>query len=254
VRNYILSSTQIMTSKTFTYDYEKSYTELINKIIDKLFDVYKKHNDFDITWLYDSKDDFIQEYVETRPEEAKEVIDKYGIFNAIRYYNESGSYSHGEFEIEDDDKDCYEALYYAFIDKFIIERETELIEKVHEKIKNHKQTTYHYKYKESYEQLVDEIIRDYYNEEEHKDDDSWYCDALHEVIDCYVSRYGEEAREVVEKYGVFKAIEEYENEYGKFEIDKCENCNYMKLYYNLINTFIMENYREKLESPPTEDE
>ena len=90
--------------------------------------------------------------------------------------------------------------------------------------------------------------------EEHKDDDTWFYDALHEVIDCYVSRYDEEAREVVEKYGVFKAIKDYENEYGEFEIDKCENCNYMKLYYHLIYDFIMENYREKLESPPTEDE
>lgn len=114
--------------------------------------------------------------------------------------------------------------------------------------------TFHYKYEESYKQLVDEIINDYYDEEIHKDDDTWYYDALHEVVNCYVSRYDEEAREVVEKYGVFKAIEDYENEYGKFEIDKCENCNYMKLYYHLIYNFIMENYREKLESPPTEDE
>lgn len=114
--------------------------------------------------------------------------------------------------------------------------------------------TFYYKYEESYEQLVDEIIRDYYNEEIHKDDDTWYYDALHEVIDCYVSRYDEEAREVVEKYGVFKAIKDYENEYGNFEIDKSEHKNYMRLYYHIIYDFIMENYREKLESALTDDE
>ena len=61
-------------------------------------------------------------------------------------------------------------------------------------IKNDNKKPFHYQYEESYEQLVDEIINDYYNEEEHKGDDTWYYDALHEVIDSYVCRYDYEAK------------------------------------------------------------
>lgn len=122
-------------------------------------------------------------------------------------------------------------------------------------IKNDNKKPFHYQYEESYEQLVDEIINDYYNEEEHKGDDTWYYDALHEVIDSYVCRYDYEAKEVVDKYGVFNAISDYNDEgMGDFEIDESATKNYMKLYYILIYRFIMDNYTEKLESVSTKDE
>jgi hypothetical protein len=96
---------------------------------------------------------------------------------------------------------------------------------------------FHYEYAESYDQLVNEI-KEHYDKEE-------YYDALHEVIDNYVTKYDYEAKEVIDKYGVFKIIEEYENQYGDFEIDKSEMKNYMKLYYILIYNYIMENYMEE---------
>ena len=115
--------------------------------------------------------------------------------------------------------------------------------------------TFTYQYEESYEELVDQIINDYYNEEKHKGDDTWYYDALHDVIDSYVCRYDYEAKEVVDKYGVFNAISDYNDEgIGDFEIDESATKNYMKLYYILIYRFIMDNYTEKLESVSTKDE
>lgn len=105
---------------------------------------------------------------------------------------------------------------------------------------------FHYEYAESYDELVNEI-KEHYNKEEHYGDDTWYYDAKHEVIDNYVTKYDYEAKEVVSKYGVFKLIEEYESQYGDFEIDKSEYKNYLVLYYVLIDNYIMDNHIEKLE-------
>jgi hypothetical protein len=87
----------------------------------------------------------------------------------------------------------------------------------------------------------------YYEKEEHFGDDTWFYDAKHEVIDNYVVKYDYEAKEVVDKYGVFKLIQEYENQYGEFEIDKNELNNYMKLYFLLIDNYIMDYHIQKLE-------
>ena len=105
---------------------------------------------------------------------------------------------------------------------------------------------FHYEYAETYDNLLDDIHK-YYNKEEHYGDDTWYYDAKHEVIDNYVTKYDYEAKEVVSKYGVFKLIEEYESQYGDFEIDKSEYKNYLVLYYVLIDNYIMDNHIEKLE-------
>lgn len=111
---------------------------------------------------------------------------------------------------------------------------------------------FHYEYAETYDNLVDEI-NEYYDKAEHYGDDTWYYDAKHEVIDNYVSNNDYEAKEVVNKYGVFKLIQEYENEYGKFDIDKNELKNYMTLYYILIDNYIMENHFRELEQISKED-
>ena len=111
---------------------------------------------------------------------------------------------------------------------------------------------FHYEYAETYDNLVDEI-NEYYDKAEHYGDDTWYYDAKHEVIDNYVSNNDYEAKEVVNKYGVFKIIQEYSNEYGEFVIDKCELTNYMKLYFHLINQYIMDNHFRELEQISKED-
>ena len=111
---------------------------------------------------------------------------------------------------------------------------------------------FHYEYAESYDNLVDEI-NEYYNKEEHFGDDTWYYDAKHEVIDNYVTKYDYEAKEVIDKYGVFKIIQEYKDEYGDFEIDKNDTKNYMCLYYFLIDNYIMENHIKELEQLCIED-
>ena len=106
--------------------------------------------------------------------------------------------------------------------------------------------SFSYKYSQSYDDLIDDIIM-YYEKEEHFGDDTWFYDAKHEVIDNYVVKYDYEAKEVVDKYGVFKLIQEYENQYGEFEIDKNELNNYMKLYFLLIDNYIMDYHIQKLE-------
>ena len=111
---------------------------------------------------------------------------------------------------------------------------------------------FHYEYAEAYDNLLDDIHK-YYNKEEHYGDDTWYYDAKHEVIDNYVSNNDYEAKEVVNKYGVFKLIQEYENQYDEFVIDKCELTNYMKLYFHLIDNYIMENHIKDLENLCIED-
>ena len=100
--------------------------------------------------------------------------------------------------------------------------------------------------------LLDEI-HTYYDKHEHYDDDTWYYDAKHEVIDNYVTNHDYEAKEVIDKYGVFKIIQEYTDEYGEFVIDKNEKKNYMCLYYHLIDKYIMENHIKELEQLCKED-
>jgi hypothetical protein len=111
---------------------------------------------------------------------------------------------------------------------------------------------FHYEYAECYDKLVDKI-NEYYNKEEHFGDDTWYYDAKHEVIDCYVSKYDYEAKEVIDKYGVFKIIREYSDFYGEYDIDESDRKNYMRFYFHLIDRYIMDNYLNELESISKDD-
>ena len=113
--------------------------------------------------------------------------------------------------------------------------------------------SFFYEYSKSYDELIDDIIS-CYNKKEHYGDDCWFYDFKHQFIDEYVVKYDYEAKEVVNKYGVFELIEEYENQYGKFVIDKNELKNYLVLYYVLIDNYIMENHIEKLEKECKNDD
>ena len=113
--------------------------------------------------------------------------------------------------------------------------------------------SFFYEYSKSYDDLINDIIS-CYDKKKHYGDDTWYYDFKHQFIDEYVVNYDFEAKEVVNKYGVFKLIEEYENQYGKFEIDKSEYKNYLVLYYVLIDNYIMENHIDKLEQECKNDD
>jgi len=59
-----------------------------------------------------------------------------------------------------------------------------------------------------------------------------------EAIDEYVSKYDYEMEEIVNSYGVFKAIRSYQKEYGEFIIDS--GCNFK--YYNQLGYLVIEEY------------
>ena len=104
-----------------------------------------------------------------------------------------------------------------------------------------------------YDQILS-AVKEHFDEEKHMGDENWFCDAIHEEIDAYVVKYDYEAKEVVLKYGVFKAISLYEEEYGDFEIDKNDyDKNYLKLYYVIIEEEFMRRYRDELEDMANED-
>ena len=96
-------------------------------------------------------------------------------------------------------------------------------------------------------QIFKSILK-HYDQEEHEGDDNWHCDARHEEIDAYCVRYDYEAKEIVDKYGVFKAIKLYQDQYGEYVIDDNEHKNYMLLYYLIIEEQLMDDYQEKLEN------
>ncbi len=97
-----------------------------------------------------------------------------------------------------------------------------------------------------YEQILS-AVKEHYNIEEHIGDVCWFHDALHEEIDAYVVKYYYEAKQVVLKYDVFKAISLYEELYVEFEIEETPRKNYLKLYCAIIKDEFMSRYRDELE-------
>ena len=64
--------------------------------------------------------------------------------------------------------------------------------------------------------------------------DEWYeefYDEIHMIIDTYVCNESINViRKSVNDYGVFKAIRDWEFEYGDFEFDEDEEMNYKELF------------------------
>lgn len=71
-----------------------------------------------------------------------------------------------------------------------------------------------------------------------------YYDNIHDAVNDYVVHYDYEIKEIVDKYGVFKAIQLRKDSYGEFEIDKNENKNYMTLGYVIISEEVKNKYPE----------
>jgi len=96
-------------------------------------------------------------------------------------------------------------------------------------------------------EIFKSIIKQY-NYNEHKDDDSWYYDIKHEVIDEYCMKYDYQAKEIVNSYGVFKAIKLHQDQYGEFEINENESKNYLILFYVILDEQLMNDHQEELEN------
>lgn len=103
------------------------------------------------------------------------------------------------------------------------------------------------------EQIYNSIL-DYYDKEEHKGDDTWFYYAKHEVIDDYCVKFEKDAKEIVNKYGIFKAIKLHQDNFGEFIINDRENKNYLMLFYLIIDEKLMDEYQDKLENIRCEDE
>ena len=103
-----------------------------------------------------------------------------------------------------------------------------------------------------YEQILS-AVEESFDEEEHMGDDTWFYDTLHETIDGYVMKFDYEAKEVVDGYGVFDAINVYKDKCGDFEIEESNHKNYLKLYYVIIEEEFMNKYQRKLEDMANKD-
>ena len=78
--------------------------------------------------------------------------------------------------------------------------------------------------------------------------DEWYedfYDEKHMIINTYVCNESINViRKSVNDYGVFKAIRDWENEYGEFEFSEDEDMNYKKLAYYILNEYFRDNIED----------
>ena len=93
------------------------------------------------------------------------------------------------------------------------------------------------------EYVVDAII-DMFRCVDIKDEDVYY-DELHINIDERIVGSTGEAKEIVENYGVLKAIKLYKQEYGDFELDDDDNKVYMTLCYCIMREWFNTYYSYK---------
>lgn len=76
----------------------------------------------------------------------------------------------------------------------------------------------------------------------------WYEEfykELHMIIDIYA--YNESIkviRKSVNKYGVFKALSAYEDQYGDFDFSKNEDMNYRNLSYFILYEYFYDNIED----------
>ena len=74
-----------------------------------------------------------------------------------------------------------------------------------------------------------------------KDEDT-YIDEMHVNIDEWVCGSTDEAKQIVDNYGVLKAIRLYKNEYGEFELHDDDDKVYLTLSYCIINYWFNSYY------------
>ena len=69
-----------------------------------------------------------------------------------------------------------------------------------------------------------------------------YYDELHSIIDDWIVGSTGEAREIVDDFGVLKAIRLYQEDYGEFILDEDDDKVYMSLSYCIIKNWFDNNY------------
>lgn len=104
------------------------------------------------------------------------------------------------------------------------------------------------------DEIYDSII-EHYDKEKHKQNDTWYYDSWDQAIDDYCFILDARiAKEVVDEYGVFKAIKLYEDKYGEYVVYDSESKNYLMLFYVIVEERLLDEYQEKLKNYKGEDE
>ena len=98
---------------TFKIPFTDRYTdyEQILSAVEESFD--EEEHMGDDTWYYDTLHETIDGYVCKFDYEAKEVVDGYGVFDAIKVCKEK----FGDFEIEESNHKNYLKLYYVIIEE-----------------------------------------------------------------------------------------------------------------------------------------
>lgn len=107
------------------------------------------------------------------------------------------------------------------------------------------------------EMILREMELQYYNNsEKYYKNAEWFMDygILDDTIDWYCEKTHYDAKQVVNKYGVLEAIEEYENALCDFELSKNKDENYFKLYRFLVGEYIQNEYYETFEKMSEENE
>ena len=80
-------------------------------IVEQIKEELKDENIYDEDEYYDKKHKIIDDWVSGSTGEAKELVDDFGVLNAIRLYKES----YGEFILDEDDNKVYLCLAFCII-------------------------------------------------------------------------------------------------------------------------------------------
>ena len=94
----------------------------ITYILNKIFYEYNKLDKIDDDEFNDFKHRIIENYIVQNKKNMKKFIDDYGVFNAIKSYEDN----YGKFKINDDNAPNYCQLSYDLIDDYISENINEI--------------------------------------------------------------------------------------------------------------------------------
>ena len=104
-------------------------------------------------------------------------------------------------------------------------------------------TTTHYT--TDYEQILS-AVNNYFSINENDGDEDWFYEPLNDEIYTYINGKYDEAKSIVDSYGIFEAIKACNDFYGKFEIEECPRENYLTLYCGVIKKGFITKYKDNL--------